>query len=132
MNIGTVAKRSGVSAKTIRYYESVGLLPSVGRRDNGYRDYGEEDLQTLVFIRRARSLGFGMKEVGDLLALWRDSARASADVRALALGHIAEIDHKVAELQRLRGTLYDIVNRCHGDATPDCAIIDALTDLSAK
>ncbi|MGQ9367490.1 Cu(I)-responsive transcriptional regulator [Azospirillum sp. ST 5-10] len=130
MNIGTVAKRSGVPAKTIRYYESVGLIPSAGRTAAGYRVYGERDVSTLRFIQSARSLGFSVKEVGALLALWHDRGRASADVRALALNHIAEIDAKVAELLSMRGTLQHLVDHCAGDHRPDCPILDGIADPS--
>lgn len=126
MNIGAAAARSGVPAKTIRYYESVGLIPSAGRTASGYRVYDERDVQTLRFVRRARSLGFSVEEVAGLLALWQDRARASAEVRALAAGHIGDIDAKIAELQSIRATLASLVERCHGDDRPDCPILDEL------
>ena len=126
MNIGGVAARSGVPAKTIRYYESIGLIPKASRSSGGYRTYSDKDLATLRFVRRARSLGFSVKDVARLLALWRDSHRASAEVHRLALGHVASIDRKIAELDSIRRTLVDLTRRCHGDDRPDCPIIDEL------
>lgn len=126
MNISQAAKHSGIPPKTIRYYESIGLLPPQVRSENGYRVYSESDITTLRFIQRARGLGFAVKEVEALLALWRDTERASADVRAVAQRHIGEIDHKIAELQTMRATLQHLVNRCHGDDRPDCPILDGL------
>jgi MerR family copper efflux transcriptional regulator len=126
MNIGTAAKRSGVPAKTIRYYESIGLIASAGRSTNGYRVYTAEEVETLRFVSHARSLGFAVKDVGSLLTLWRDRSRASADVKALARGHIAEIDAKIDELRTIRETLVRLVDRCHGDDRPDCPILESL------
>ncbi|MDH3231354.1 MAG: Cu(I)-responsive transcriptional regulator [Alphaproteobacteria bacterium] len=126
MNIGRAAKHSNVSAKTIRYYESIGLVAPASRTDNGYRTYSENDVQTLRFIHHARSLGFSVKDVSMLLDLWRDQRRASADVKALAMAHVAAVDHKIAELQRMRDTLLDLTHRCHGDDRPDCPIIEGL------
>ena len=105
MNIGQAAKHTGLSAKMIRYYEAIGLLPSAGRSESGYRQYGDDDLQRLRFIRRARDLGFSLAESGRLLALWHDRERASADVKALAVEHIAALNGKIAELEALRDTL---------------------------
>lgn len=126
MQIGTVADRSGVSAKAIRYYESIGLIRAASRSHAGYRIYGERDLRTLRFIQRARSLGFTVEEVGALLALWRDTGRHSAQVRALAGRHVEDIDRKIAELGGMRDTLIDLIERCHGDDRPDCPILDDL------
>ena len=133
MHIGTVAGRSGVPSKTIRYYESIGLIPRAPRSEGGYRRYSERDLHTLSFVQRARGLGFSVKEVSALLALWRDDRRASADVKALSERHVVDIDHKISELQAMRRTLVDLIERCHGDHRPDCPILDdlaahALTD----
>ena len=124
MNIGQVSSRSGIPAKTIRYYESVGLLPEAERAPNGYRRYRDRDLETLRFIQRARGLGFSVRDVADLLNLWRDRDRASADVKALARKHIAEIDERLQQLQSVRNTLTALVERCHGDDRPDCPILD--------
>ena len=128
MNIGTAAERSGVPAKTIRYYEEIGLIPGARRSEGGYRVYLENDVQTLRFIQRARSLGFSVKEVAALLALWRDKGRASAEVKAMAQSHIADIEKKIAELESMRRTLLDLTHRCHGDDHPDCPILEELAD----
>ena len=126
MNIGQAARHSGLSAKMIRYYESIGLLKAAHRTDSGYRIYSDDDLHTLAFIKRSRDLGFSLEEVGKLLALWQDRQRASADVKALAAGHIAELDRKIGELTSLRDTLSDLVTSCHGDQRPDCPILKEL------
>ncbi|UTW06619.1 Cu(I)-responsive transcriptional regulator [Pseudomonas benzenivorans] len=123
MNIGQAARQSGLSAKMIRYYESIDLLPAAGRTDSGYRQYGAQDLHRLAFIKRARDLGFSLAEVAQLLALWQDRGRASADVKALAAGHIAELNHKIAELSGLRDTLQELMEHCQGDQRPDCPIL---------
>jgi MerR family copper efflux transcriptional regulator len=132
MNIGAASERSGVPAKTIRYYESIGLIRPADRRGNNYRDYSETDIQTLRFISRARSLGFSVKEVGALLALWFDKKRASHQVKELALRHVEEIDRKIAELAAMRRTLVSLTERCHGDDRPDCPILDDLANPAAR
>ena len=126
MNIGTAAARSGVPAKTIRYYESIGLIPRAARTGGNYRDYDDNDLQTLRFIQRARRLGFAVKDVSSLLALWHDRGRASGDVKRLANGHLEEIDRRMEELRTMRRTLVHLVERCHGDHRPDCPILEEL------
>ena len=126
MNIGEAARRSGVSAKTIRYYESVGLIPAAGRTASGYRAYTANEVETLRFIHRARSLGFSVGDVGGLLELWRDRSRASADVKAIALKHVADIERKIAELDTIRRTLLDLTTRCCGDDHPECPILEEL------
>jgi len=126
MNIGQAASQSGVNAKTIRYYESIGLIPEAQRTDGGYRTYSEKDIATLRFIHHSRGLGFSVKDVATLLDLWRDRERASADVKALAMAHVAEIDRKLDELQRMKDTLVDLTRRCHGDDRPDCPILEEL------
>jgi MerR family transcriptional regulator, copper efflux regulator len=128
MNIGQAAARSGVSAKTIRYYEEVGLIRPAQRTDNGYRAYSETDLHILRFVQRARSLGFTMRECRHLLALWDDPHRASADVKALAQVRIKHIDHKMAELAAMRAALTQLVADCQGDARPECPILEELSD----
>lgn len=128
MNIGTVAEKSGVSPKTIRYYESIGLIPSADRRSNGYRSYDDIDMHTLNFIKRARGLGFSVDEVRGLLDLWRDRRRSSASVKAMTTEHLKALDRKIAELRSMRRTLADLVERCRGDDRPDCPILDDLAD----
>ena len=128
LTIGQVAERSGVPAKTIRYYESVGLLPAPPRAENGYRLYDARALEELRFVQRARGLGFSIHDVESLLALWRDEHRASAEVRALAKEHIGQIEAKIAELETMRAVLSDLVERCHGDDRPDCPILETLSD----
>jgi len=126
VNISTVAECSGVSAKMIRYYESVGLLTRADRRDNGYRDYGETDVAMLQFVRRTRDLGFSLEEVGALLALWRDRRRSSREVRRLAERHLGDIETRIAEMRAVSRTLRKLVRACHGDDRPDCPILDDL------
>jgi MerR family copper efflux transcriptional regulator len=126
MNIGQAAKNSGLSAKMIRYYESIGLLHPATRTDSGYRLYSANDLHTLAFIKRSRDLGFSLEEVGKLLTLWQDRARASADVKALAHKHIVELNQKIEELAGLRDTLQDLVEHCQGNDRPDCPILKDL------
>ncbi len=126
MNIGQAAKRSGLSAKMIRYYEAIGLLQAAQRSEAGYRYYQPQDLHTLAFIKRSRDLGFSLEEVGKLLTLWQDRQRASADVKALAREHIEELNRKIDELTSLRDTLQELVQTCHGDHRPDCPILKDL------
>ena len=126
MNIGQAAKASGLTAKMLRYYERIGLLAPAGRTDSGYRQYGGGDRRVLGGVRRSRELGFSLEEIRQLLSLWQDRQRASADVKALAKRHIAELDQKIAELTRLRSTLGELVSCCHGDASPECPILDTL------
>lgn len=125
MNIGDAAARTGLPAKTIRYYEDIGLVRPARRR-NGYRDYGEAELHKLVFLRRARSLGFSVADCRALLSLYEDRNRSSADVKALALARIAEIERKLGELESLKRTLNHLAQSCHGDERPDCPILDSL------
>ncbi len=131
MNIGAVSKRTGVPAKTIRYYESIGLIAAADRGENGYRNYGDSDVATLQFIQRARNLGFALKDVDNLIALWRDRNRASADVKALALNHVREIETRITELQSVRDVLVDLTKRCHGDDRPDCPILQGLESANS-
>jgi Cu(I)-responsive transcriptional regulator len=128
MNIGTAARASGVSAKMIRYYEEIGLLPQADRTAAGYRVYGPRELHTLRFIRRSRGLGFSMPQIATLLALWQDKGRSSAEVKAIAIDHVAELDAKIAELASIRDTLKQLAGCCHGDDRPDCPILDDLAD----
>ena len=129
MNIGQAAEASGVSAKMIRHYEEIGLVPKVARTQAGYRLYREADVHVLRFIRRARDLGFSMKEIKDLLGLWGNRRRASADVKRLALKHVEELDARIAEMQSVRKTLAQLAQHCHGDDRPDCPILE---DLGGK
>lgn len=126
MNIGQAAEASGVSAKMIRHYEAIGLMAKARRTDSGYRIYDGNDVHTLRFVRRGRALGFSMKEIAQLLGLWRNRRRASGDVRRVAQQHIAELDQKIAELQAMRRTLHQLVQHCHGDRRPECPILDDL------
>jgi Cu(I)-responsive transcriptional regulator len=129
LNIGEAAAESGVSAKMIRHYESLGLLRTVRRSDGGYRLYETKDLHVLRFIRRARDLGFSMKDIGQLLGLWQNRRRASADVRRIAQQQITELNQKIAELQSMRRTLEHLVHHCHGDQRPDCPILEDLARI---
>lgn len=126
MNIGAAAHATGLPAKTIRYYEDIRLVKP-GRLENGYRDYAEDDIQRLSFLQRARSLGFSVDECRLLLSLYADKNRASADVKALALEKIAQVDRKIAELAALKSTLKRLADTCHGDDRPDCPIIDEIS-----
>ncbi|SHI35612.1 Cu(I)-responsive transcriptional regulator [Wenxinia saemankumensis] len=127
MNIGDAAKASGVNQKMIRYYESIGLIGYVARSANGYRTYTESDVHTLAFIRRARRLGFPIERIQALMALWRDKRRSSAEVKAIARGHIDELQAKIEELAEMRRTLEHLVASCAGDDRPDCPILDGLS-----
>ncbi|MFT0173835.1 Cu(I)-responsive transcriptional regulator [Paraburkholderia mimosarum] len=130
MNIGEAARESGVTAKMIRYYESVGLLAPKARTASGYRVYGREEVHSLRFIRQARRLGFLVDDIRRLLALWQDRSRASAEVKSIALDHVAELDQRIAELSQMRDTLAHLASHCHGDDRPDCPIIEGLSDAA--
>lgn len=132
MNIGEAAKASGVSAKMIRHYESVGLFPEALRTESGYRQYGEKELGTLRFIRHSRDLGFSIEQIRELLGLWQNRRRPSRQVKALAQAHIQELEQKLQELQAMKATLEHLVHCCHGDDRPDCPIIDTLADPAAN
>ena len=121
--VGAASRATGVPAKTIRYYESIGLLAPPKRAENGYRLYGGTEIETLRFVRRARDLGFSLDELSKLLALWRDKNRASADVKTLALEHVRALDDRIAKLKAVRGTILALAARCHGDNRPDCPIL---------
>jgi Cu(I)-responsive transcriptional regulator len=127
-NIGEAAGRSGVSAKMVRHYESLGLLPKVGRTDAGYRQYTGKEVHTLRFIRRARDLGFSMAEIAELLKLWQDRRRASANVKKIALAHVDDLNRRIEEMQAMKRTLERLADCCHGDHRPDCPILDELAD----
>jgi MerR family copper efflux transcriptional regulator len=126
MNIGEAATASGVSAKMIRHYERIGLLPEAQRSAAGYRRYDERDVHTLRFVRHARDLGFPLERIRELIGLWHDRERPSRQVKALAREHLAAIDAKLAELQAVKATLERLVQCCHGDERPDCPILETL------
>jgi Cu(I)-responsive transcriptional regulator len=129
MNIGEAADRSGLPAKTIRYYEEIGLIRP-DRGENGYRDYGDKDVHKLRFLHRSRGLGFSVEECRQLLALYEDKSRASADVRDIASSKLNEIDRKIRELVELKRTLEHLVHACHGNDRPDCPILEELAEGS--
>lgn len=131
MNIGEAAAASGVSAKMIRYYEETGLIPPAGRTGSGYRTYGPKEVQILRFVRRARDLGFPMEKVADLLALWRDRSRASADVKHLAEAQVQSLEARIREMQEMKAVLEHLVHSCAGDNRPDCPILDDLGGMAA-
>ncbi|MEO7055430.1 MAG: Cu(I)-responsive transcriptional regulator [Caldimonas sp.] len=126
MNIGQAASQAGVSAKMVRHYESLGLLPKIARTDSGYRQYEDRDVHTLRFIRRGRDLGFSMAEIADLLKLWQNRRRASADVKRIALAHVADLDRRMAEMAAMKKTLENLADCCKGDDRPGCPILDEL------
>ena len=128
LNIGGAASASGVSAKMIRHYESIGLIPRPPRSDGNYRVYSDVDIQTLRFVRRARDLGFSMNQISTLLSLWRNRSRSSAAVRKLAIEHISELQRKIAELQSMVRTLEQLSDHCRGDARPECPILEDFAD----
>lgn len=126
MNIGQASNASGVSQRMIRHYEKIGLIPSPPRRDSGYRDYSDADVHRLRFIANARDLGFPIAEIETLLALWSDRSRSSSEVKELAQTRAAELGRKARALEAMQATLLDLARRCHGDARPDCPILDEL------
>ena len=128
MNIGEAAAATGVSVKMIRYYEDIGLVGPALRTYSGYRVYQDKDVQTLRFVRRARDLGFTVKQIDDLLTLWRDRTRASASVKEIALGHVAALEKKMQELKEMSDTLLHLASHCHGDTRPDCPILTGLAE----
>ena len=132
--IGEAARRAGVSARMVRHYESLGLLPPVGRTDSGYRQYTEAEVHALRFIRRARDLGFSMAEIATLLGLWQDKARASSQVKRIAQTHIDDLATRIAAMQAMQRTLQSLVQCCHGDQRPECPILDDLasTPIATK
>lgn len=123
MNIGQASKASGVGAKLIRYYESIGLIPEAGRTASGYRVYTPQEVNVLRFIKRARTLGFSIERIQHLVGLWRDKDRASAEVKRIALDHVAELEARIAEMRAMADTLQELAEACHGDHRPDCPIL---------
>lgn len=129
MNIGEAAKASGIHAKLIRHYESIGIIPRASRTESGYRRYSEDDVHILAFVRRARSLGFSMQEIKKLVGLWRNRSRKSSDVRSLTVAHIERLEEKIRDLQAIQATLKELARNCHGDERPTCPILE---DLGGK
>jgi Cu(I)-responsive transcriptional regulator len=132
VNIGAAAKASGVTAKMIRHYEEIGLIPQAKRTDSGYRRYSSNDVHTLRFIRQARVLGFSIKQIETLLGLWQNRRRASATVKRLAMEHVAELERKISEMQVMKATLEQLATNCHGDGRPECPILDGLAEEQAQ
>jgi MerR family copper efflux transcriptional regulator len=132
MNIGQAASAAGVSAKMVRHYEGIGLLPKAGRTYSNYRVYGETDVHLLRFIRRARTLGFSMAQIKELVGLWRNRSRSSAAVKKITARHVEELRRKVAELQGMIGTLEHLARHCHGDHRPDCPILEDLAQPGVR
>lgn len=124
MNIGEAAKASGVNSKLIRHYEEIGVIPRATRTDSGYRKYSEADIYILIFVKRARGLGFSMKEIKKLVGLWRNKTRTSAEVKVLAVNHITLLENKISELQAIVKTLKALAHTCHGDGRPECPILE--------
>ena len=131
MNIGQAARESGVSAKMVRHYEALGLLPAVARTEGGYRQYGDSEIHTLRFIKRARELGFSMEEITELLGLWRNRRRASANVRRIAQKHADDLAQRIEAMQAMQRTLLTLIDCCQGDDRPDCPILDDLSGIPA-
>ncbi len=131
VNIGEAARRSGVSAKMLRHYESLGLLGAVTRTDSGYRQYTPADVHTLRFIKRSRDLGFSMAEIAELVNLWQNRSRASASVKRIAQKHMDELNARIAAMQAMQRSLQDLLHHCHGDARPNCPILDDLAGQSS-
>jgi MerR family transcriptional regulator, copper efflux regulator len=129
VNIGMASRLSGVTPKMVRHYESLGLLPAVGRTDSGYRQYSEADVHTLRFIKRSRELGFPMADIGELVGLWRNRRRASGNVKRIAQKHSDELGLRIEAMQAMQRTLQHLIHCCHGDDRPDCPILDDLAGL---
>jgi len=126
VNIGQAAQQAQVSAKMVRHYESLGLLPKVNRTEAGYRQYSDKEVHTLRFIKRARDLGFSMPEIAELLTLWQNKRRPSSHVKRIAALHVTDLDQRIDELTAMKRTLQHLVDCCHGDHRPDCPILDEL------
>jgi len=131
MNIGEAAAASGISAKMLRYYETVGLVPRAERSGSGYRTYSDRDVDTLRFIRRAREFGMPMDRVELLVGLWQDKNRPSREVKEIALRHVAELDAKITELTAMKNALAELAETCRGDNRPDCPILKDLAGMSS-
>lgn len=131
VNIGEAARQSGVSAKMVRHYESLGLLPRVGRTGSGYRQYSQADVHTLQFIKRSRELGFSMDEIAGLVSLWHNRRRTSASVKRIAQKHSEDLAQRIEAMQAMQRTLAHLIHCCHGDDRPDCPILDDLAGSKA-
>lgn len=131
-NIGEAARRTGVSTKMVRHYESLGLLPTVSRTDAGYRLYTDKEVHTLRFIKRSRNLGFSMLEITELLKLWQNHQRSSQDVRNIAVKHVEDLNQRIDEMQVMKRTLEHLIHCCHGNDRPDCPILDELGHIGDK
>lgn len=129
MNIGQAAQASGVSAKMIRHYEEIGLIPKASRTGSGYRLYSGNELHLLTFIRQARNLGFSIEQIRELLNLWQNKRRNSRKVKELALNHLRELDERIRELQAIRAAISHLAMHCHGDDRPECPILDGLAEV---
>lgn len=132
LNIGNAATAAGVSAKMIRHYEDIGLIPKAKRTSSGYRTYSGAEVHVLRFIRQARNLGFSIKQIGELLGLWQDRRRQSSRVKKLALEHVRELDAKIAEMHAMKATLEHLARHCHGDDRPECPILDELAAPASR
>lgn len=132
LDIGQASKASGVSVKMIRHYEAIGLLKNVARTFANYRVYGDADVHTLRFIKRARTLGFAIEDIRELLSLWQNKSRPSASVKKVAAGHMAELQRKIAEMQAMVATLSHLTHNCHGDQRPDCPILEDLAGAGKR
>lgn len=128
MNIGEVSDLSEVNSKSIRRYEELGIIPKAGRSLSGYRQYTMNDVHVLKFVKRARELGFSMKDIKQLVSLWRNKNRSSSQVKSIAQKHVDELEKKLQEIQQMLGTLQNLVHHCHGDHRPDCPILEELED----
>lgn len=132
MNISRAAELSGISAKMIRHHESAGLIPAAGRNESGYRVYTMDDVHRLAFIRRARAVGFGTPDIRQLLSLWQNRQRPARDVKRLAVGHLQQLQARIADLEAIADTLSHLISHCHGDGRPDCPILDSLATGDGK
>lgn len=132
MNIGEASRKAGVTPKMVRHYELLGLLPKVHRTESGYRVYSESEVHTLHFIKRSRDLGFSIPEIAELVKLWQDNKRPSANVKKVASAHLAELDRKIKEMESMRKTLQHLVHCCQGDGRPDCPILEDLAGSGRK
>ena len=128
VNIGTAADMTSISAKMVRHYESLGLLPPITRTDSGYRQYSEADVHTLRFIKRSRDLGFSMAEIAELVALWQNRRRTSASVKRIAQQHVDELALRIQAMQAMQRSLRQLLHHCHGDERPECPILDDLAN----